>query len=212
MSLIIESLVFSYENTGNKIINDFSAEFSGDRITALTGRNGVGKTTLSRLIMGILEPQSGEIILDGENMKDKTLAERGRLIGYVMQNPARQIFSSSVEEEIDYGLKNLGLSQEEREKRTTQYLEYFGMESYRKSFPFLLSHGEKQRLVLAAILAMKPKYLILDEPTASLDLKRRAFLGEHLKGLDCGVIIISHDAEFIRTYCDEVVAMEKVYE
>ena len=96
MSLIIKNLTFTYDRKNKNaapLIKDFSAEFSQDRITALTGRNGVGKTTLSRLIMGILTPVSGEMILGDRVLNGMTLAERGRLIGYVMQNPARQIFS-----------------------------------------------------------------------------------------------------------------------
>lgn len=129
------------------------------------------------------------------------------MIGYVMQNPARQIFSATVEEEMRYGLENLGLSEDEIQSRTDIYLDHFGLDDKRQAFPFRLSHGEKQRLVLAAVLAMKPEYLILDEPTASLDLKRRRILGQLLQSLDCGVMVISHDDEFIRSFCDEKVTM-----
>lgn len=106
-----------------------------------------------------------------------------------------------------YGLENLGLSEDEIQSRTDIYLDHFGLDDKRQAFPFRLSHGEKQRLVLAAVLAMKPEYLILDEPTASLDLKRRRILGQLLQSLDCGVMVISHDDEFIRSFCDEKVTM-----
>ena len=210
MSLIIKNLTFTYDRKNKNaapLIDDFSAEFSQDRITALTGRNGVGKTTLSRLIMGILTPVSGEVILGGRVLNGMTLAERGRLIGYVMQNPARQIFSTTVEEEMRYGLENLGLPEDEIESRMDIYLDIFGLADRKNDFPFRMSHGEKQRLVLAAVFAMKPEYLILDEPTASLDMKRRQVLGQLISSLDCGVMVISHDDGFISRYCDEKVEM-----
>lgn len=190
------------------ILQDFSAEFPVGEITAVTGKNGTGKTTLAKLIVGILKPQSGKILVDGENISGESLAQRGMRIGYVMQNPERQIFSETVVEEMRYGLKNLNLPEEEIQGRVDAYLEFFGLSHHKESFPFILSHGEKQRLVLAAILAMKPKYLILDEPTASLDQKRKTVLGEYLKKMDCGIIVISHDKAFINTYCTNTIKME----
>ena len=208
MSLIVKNITFSYKAEDKKILHDFSAEFLSSEITALIGNNGAGKTTLARIIMGILKPQCGSIVVDGQEIGNLTLAQRGRLIGYAMQDPARQIFSATVEEEMKYGLNNLGLDEDEIEKRAEEYLAYFGLQQYKKSFPFALSQGEKQRLVLAAILAMKPAYLILDEPTASLDIKRKAVLGELLSELDCGIIVISHDMDFVDTYCHKIVRPE----
>ena len=208
MGLCVKDVTFSYKNTDKKILDHFSAEFPPDKITALLGGNGAGKTTLANLIMGVLKPESGQIVLDDVDMTNDTLAERGRKIGYVMQNPAKQIFSPTVQEEMEIGLRNLGLEEDEIANRSQAYLDYFGLTHHKESFPFVLSHGEKQRLVLAAILAMKPKYLILDEPTANLDFKNRKKLGEYLKWLDCGVIIISHDKTFVKEYCEHVVDME----
>lgn len=212
MSLVVKDLEFRYINGGKKILDGFSAEFSAKEITAITGPNGTGKTTLSKLIMGILKPDKGEILLDGVNLKSWSLAERGRKIGYVMQNPAKQIFSQTVEEEMRFGLQNLGLSESEIRQRTCEYLSFFQLEEHLGAFPFTLSHGEKQRLVLAAILAMKPQYLLLDEPTASLDRKNKKRLGEYLKKTDCGIVIISHDKMFLSEYSEHVIEMERCYE
>ena len=212
MGLCIKNISFSYKNTEKKILDHFSADFPRDKITALTGGNGAGKTTLANIIMGILKPDEGSILLDDVEIQNDTLAQRGRKIGYVMQNPAKQIFSATVQEEMEFGLKNLGLEETEIKERSAKYLEYFGLTHHKDSFPFSLSHGEKQRLVLAAILAMRPEYLILDEPTANLDFKNRKRLGEYLQGLDCGIIIISHDKTFIDEYCEHTVRMEKSHE
>lgn len=212
MSLEVKDITFRYQKDDKLILDHFSAEFPDNEITAVTGKNGTGKTTLARIVTGILKPEQGDIIVDGTKINDYTLAERGRMIGYVMQNPQRQIFASTVEAEIRYGLVNLGLTEEEIQKRVDEYLSFFEIEQYRETFPFSLSFGEKQRLVLAAILAMKPQYLILDEPTASLDYKRKERLGQYLENINCGIIVISHDSGFVDKYCTRVVKMEKNYE
>lgn len=212
MSLEVKDITFRYQKDNKLILDHFSAEFPDNEITAVTGKNGTGKTTLARIVTGILKPEQGDIIVDGTKINDYTLAERGRMIGYVMQNPQRQIFASTVEAEIRYGLVNLGLTEEEIQKRVDEYLSFFEIEQYRETFPFSLSFGEKQRLVLAAILAMKPQYLILDEPTASLDYKRKERLGQYLENINCGIIVISHDSGFVDKYCTRVVKMEKNYE
>lgn len=210
MSLHVKGITFSYPGEEEKILKNLTCHFDGGVITGLVGRNGSGKTTLARVIMGILKPQEGRILLDGRDIGEDTLAERGRKIGYVMQNPARQIFSTTVEEEVVYGLQNLGLPEEEIRRRAEHHLNYFELSHHRESFPFTLSHGEKQRLVLASILAMEPVFLILDEPTASLDNKRKALLGEYLKGLSAGIVLISHDEEFVGRYCGRVVEMGEI--
>lgn len=206
MSLILDKLTFGYEEKRD-IFRDFSAEFLSGEMTALTGENGSGKTTLARVVMGILPLKSGRISLDGQCLDSLNIAQRGRKIGYVMQNPARQIFSDTVEQEMDFGLQHLGLTSQEKEERREKYLRHFQLEPYRDRFPQLLSHGEKQRLVLAAVLAMEPSFLILDEPTASLDFSGRKRLGEKLRELHCPMMIISHDQDFIKKYCQSEVKM-----
>jgi energy-coupling factor transporter ATP-binding protein EcfA2 len=211
MALEAKNLYFKYPKGKKAVLSDFSASFLPGELAALTGANGCGKTTLTKILLGILQPQQGLVLLDGRNIAELTLAEVGRSVGYVMQNPAQQLFCTSVEKEMDYGLLNLGLSEEEREKRINYYLEYFQLSRHRKSFPFHLSLGEQQRLLLAAVLAMKPRYLILDEPTAYLDVYRRRLLGEHLQKirteLVCGIIVVSHDRDFVCKYCQREVVM-----
>ncbi len=204
MSLEVKEITFQYERTEPIVLKDFSASFEREMITAVLGPNGVGKTTLSKLIMGILHPQQGSICLDGENLKDWSLAQRGKKIGYVMQNPARQLFSATVKEEVEFGLKNLGLNEDQAYEKGRCFLALFDLEQYEGRFPFSLSHGEKQRLVLASVLAMEPEYLLLDEPTSGLDQKRKQQLGLYLEqvctGQNCGVIVITHDLNFARQF------------
>jgi len=211
VALVAANLDFIYPKGKKAILNDFSAAFLPGELTALTGSNGSGKTTLAKLLLGILRPQRGRILLDGQNIEGMSLAQVGRSVGYVMQNPAQQLFCTSVYEEIAYGLHNLGLCEQEIVERVDYYLQYFQLDRHRENFPFHLSQGEKQRLLLAAVLAMKPRYLLLDEPTAHLDVFRCHLLGEHLQKLcfefGCGIIVISHDDEFIARYCQRKIIM-----
>lgn len=208
MSIKVDNISFKYNKSKPYVLENFSAEFSCEKITAITGKNGCGKTTLSRIIMGILKPEEGKVTINGKDVSQLTLAETGRKIGYVMQNPAKQIFSTSVLEEMEYNLENIGVTGEVKKTRIKKYLEYFDLQGKERDFPFHLSHGEKQRLVLAAILSMEPSWIMLDEPTAALDYQRKDKLGEYLLKLQrekgCGIIIISHDKEFVEKYANEV--------
>lgn len=215
MILSVDNVTYKYKNAKAPVLEDVSAVFSKGDISAVTGPNGSGKTTLAKVIMGILKPQEGRVtISSGDGVTDissLSLAETGRKIGYVMQDPARQMFSTTVREEMEYGLRNMGLDEKETEARKKRFLSYFDMEGYEETFPFSLSQGEKQRLVLAAVLAMEPEWLILDEPTASLDVRRKRMLGEYLlkikNDLGSGIIIISHDASFVRRYAQAEIKM-----
>lgn len=207
-----QNISFRYPKGKDWVLRNFSADFKKSDITAITGPNGCGKTTLSRLLVGIIKPQRGNIYLDDVDVSTLSLAEVGKKVGLVMQNPERQIFCPTAWEEVAYGLENLGLAQAEIESRISHYLNYFQLYHQRSSFPYEMSHGEKQRLVLAAVLAMQPDYLLLDEPTASLDVYRRQLLGEMLQKihdeLRTGVIIISHDRSFIERYATREIVME----
>jgi energy-coupling factor transport system ATP-binding protein len=229
-SLTAEDISYTYKGQSAPVLTGISATFPQGQITAVTGKNGSGKTTFAKLLTGILKPTTGTIKIDGKSIEKMTLTDIGRQIGFVMQDPSRQLFTTSVKEEIDYGLKNLGLPPEEIESTRNEYLTYFGLERYEDRFPFALSTGEKQRLILAAILAMKPSYLILDEPTSALDKERRQALGTYLTEITKGtagtalrvppkvghkdrptvpgIILISHDEKFIEKYADARIDIE----
>ncbi len=212
MDLILENLVYSYPGSRQAILRGLSAKFSCGAITALTGLNGCGKTTLVKNIVGILRPKSGRILLGGSDLTSLSIARIGRKIGCLLQNPSCQLFSPTVEEEIAYGLNNQGLSRALVRKKTDYYLDYFQLSPYRGRFPFHLSRGEKQRLVLAAVLAMEPDYVLLDEPTASLDAYWRKNLGKYLRKIQkdgCGVILVSHDSDFVEEYAGVELIMEQ---
>ncbi len=206
-----ENLGYTYPGNRQAVMQKINLCFKPGEIVALVGDNGCGKTTLTKLLVGILRPSTGCVCLGGNDIRKMSLAEIGRQIGYVFQNPSQQLFCTSVENEVAYGLTNMGLSQEEIESRINYYLDYFELSGYRKNFPQNLSQGEKQRLMLAAILAAHPRYVILDEPTAGLDPYRRELLGDYLlriKADGYGVIFVSHQTKFIETYADWVIRLE----
>lgn len=201
--ITLKDVTFSYPQTKKQILQSLSTEFSAGECVAVTGRNGCGKTTLIQLMCGILRPTFGSILIDGKDTVSLSLFEIGQQIGCVFQDPSRQLFCESVEEEIRFGLSAMGLEEEEIRARTEKYLTFFRLGHRRNAFPGLLSQGEKQRTVLAAVLAMGTKYILLDEPTSGLDMEGRKELGNLLRELcenSHGVIFVSHEQAFIDTY------------
>lgn len=162
------------------VFENLSLSIQDGEFVAVMGRNGSGKTTLARLCNGLLLPAAGRVVVDGYAVTatdHRWLREIRRRVGMVFQNPDNQLVSVSVEREIAFGLENLAIAPEEMRARVEAALVEFDLERYRKRSPALLSGGEKQRLALAAVLAMQPGHLVLDEPTAMLDsLHKKNFL------------------------------------
>lgn len=206
----LENVSYRYPRSDRQVLKDFSCVFECGEITAVTGENGCGKTTLTKLIVGILRPDSGVIRLDGSDNRAMDLFDIGRLVGYVFQDPRRQLFCASVYEEIAFGLKNMKLPTDEIEEKTAYYTNLFRLEKHKDSYPGKLSQGEKQRLVLAAVIAMGTRYVILDEPTSGLDMSSRSELGKlllRIKAEGKGVVFISHERSFIEAYADRELVM-----
>ena len=210
--LELDKVCFTYPGQAEPALTEISLVFEQEEITALIGHNGSGKTTLTKLIIGVLKPQEGKIILSGRIIKEYSLAEVGRRIGYVFQNPDLQLFCASVEQEIGFGPEKSGRSQEEVKEIVDFYLEYFELANYRNTFPLHLSQGEKQRLAIAAMLANEPEFLILDEPTVGLDAYRKKNLEDYLKkvaALGRGMIIVSHDTDFVHRMTQRKIVLAK---
>jgi energy-coupling factor transport system ATP-binding protein len=174
------------------------------------GSNGSGKTTLGKVIMGMLTPTAGTVRLEGRPIQDYPLAQRGRRIGYVFQNPERQLFAATVADEIGFALKYRGLAPETIQERVAELLALMELDRYARTFPYNLSHGEKQRLALAAVLALEPEFIILDEPSTGLDWARKRRLATVLARVrrQVGYIIISHDGGFCRELCDAALTLK----
>lgn len=209
--LELNQVTFFYSRQKKPALAGINLTIDKEGITALVGPNGSGKTTLTKLMVRILQPAAGEIRLETRTLNEYSLAEIGRRLGYVFQNPDQQLFCATVAEEIGFGLTHLGWEPEAVRERVDFYLDYFELAAYRKVFPLHLSHGEKQRLAVAAVLANEPGFLILDEPTVGLDVYRKRLLEKYLlkvARLGRGMIVVSHDTAFVKRVADRVVSLE----
>jgi len=208
--LELRQVAFSYPQKTSPAVIGINLSLKKSGITAIVGPNGSGKSTLTKLMLGILPASEGQIYLEGRNITEYSLAEVGRRIGYVFQNPDLQLFCASVAEEIAFGLVNQGCDMATLEERVNFYLDYFELAAYRKSFPLHLSQGEKQRLAIAAVLANEPEYLILDEPTNGLDAYRKRLLEEYLHKvaeLGRGILLVSHDIAFVDRMAERIIVL-----
>jgi len=185
--VMLDRVSFGYEK--NIVFEKFSEEFKEGELVVLEGPNGSGKTTLLKLVMGLLKPVSGTINVGGlENPPVEKLAGE---VGYVFQNPDNHLFAETVEEEVDFILKNTG-----KKENIDEILKKFKIENYKKAYPRYLSGGEKQRVALASILVARPKVLLLDEPTRGMDHELKRELGEYLTdyvGQGNLVVMATHD-------------------
>ncbi|MCH8873011.1 ATP-binding cassette domain-containing protein [candidate division KSB1 bacterium] len=175
----ISNLVFEYTNgeEKNRVLDGIDLTIREGESLGLMGPNGAGKTTLARCLNGLLLPTEGEVLVDDMNTNEAArISEIRRLVGMVFQNPENQIVSTTVEREIAFGLENLGMDYERMHETVDKMLEQFDLQKYRNHPPHLLSGGEMQRLALASVMAMSPKYIVFDEPTSLLDLASRKAL------------------------------------
>lgn len=207
----LKNIKFKYPK-GEDLFNDLSLELDSRESTILTGKNGSGKTTMTKLIMGILKPLSGDIFAFGRDIKKLSLGQMGERIGYVFQQPERQLFTTSVMEELTFPLLLKGENKDKVLLRAEEMIEIFELERIRDSYPFFLSYGEKRRLAIASVLMNNPSYVILDEPTASLDKSRIKTLLKVLNKLrekNIGTLVISHDKSFITAHGERIIHLEE---
>jgi energy-coupling factor transport system ATP-binding protein len=206
----IDSLTFSY-NKANKLFKDISFSIEKDQYIGLVGPNGCGKTTLVKLMLGIIKLQQGEVYLEGKSIKDMPLCDIGKKVGFVFQNPEKQLFCPTVWEQMSFSYKyGDKVYNSEVEDRINYYLELFDIIKYKDLPPFKLSGGEKQRLALASVLIRDVEFIIMDEPTTNLDVLRMSHLEKCLETLrkeNKGYMIISHDRGFLERNVDKLLTM-----
>jgi len=209
--IVVEDLSFTYPD-GTLALEDISLKIYEGDFVAIIGQNGSGKTTLVKHFNGLLKPTKGQVIVDGVDTRKATVAELARKVGYLFQNPDHQIFSNTIEEEIAFGPRNLGLSEDEIKERVEEALEIFELTKIRKENPIFRSKGEKTRIALASIVAMRPKVLILDEPTTGLDWRQSEKVMQYVKKMhDSGhiIIFITHDMRIVAEYAKRVIVMHR---
>ena len=185
--------------------------FSPGLCSALLGQNGSGKTTLGKLAVGILRPDAGSVLYDGQDIADWRLGKIGRHVGYLFQDPSRQIFSPHPVEEIAFPLELRGMQKHAAKEKARELISEYKLESILDNTTYTLSRGEKQCLAIVAVMACEPRFLILDEPTTGLDKKRCDILAATLRGLierGVGLMLITHDRKFAEELGAELRFME----
>ena len=211
------SFVYSKGTPFEKIALDgVSVSFERGKITGLIGHTGSGKSTLVNLLNGLSRPTEGKVYLDGNDIweKPKEIASVRYRVGLVMQYPEYQLFDETVRDDIGFGPRNQGLEDDEVAARVAEAAGFTGIdEEMLEKSPFELSGGQKRRVAIAGIIAMRPEVLVLDEPAAGLDPKgRREILGglrTYAQAQGASVILVSHSMEDMAHYCDNVVVMNK---
>ena len=217
MSMKLEHLNYVYSpGTAyeKKALNDICLEIPDGEFIGIIGHTGSGKSTLIQHLNGLLKATSGELYFNGENIYSEgyNMHELRNQVGLVFQYPEHQLFEVDVMTDVCFGPKNQGLTPEECEKRALEALKLVGLkEKYYRSSPFELSGGQKRRAAIAGVLAMRPKVLVLDEPTAGLDPKGRDDILDQIAYLhrqsDMTVILVSHSMEDIARYADRIIVM-----
>ncbi|MBM7836607.1 energy-coupling factor transporter ATPase [Clostridium sardiniense] len=220
MSIKIENLTHIYMPNGpfeKKALDDVNIDIKDGEFIALIGHTGSGKSTLIQHMNGLLEATSGKIIVDGEDITEKgvKLSDVRKKVGLVFQYPEYQLFEETIEKDISYGPTNLGLDEDEIHRRVMKSMEMVGLdyETYKEKSPFDLSGGQKRRVAIAGVIAMEPKTLILDEPTAGLDPKGRDDILAQIKLLHTKykmtIILVSHSMEDVAKLAERVIVMNK---
>ena len=209
----VKNLSFRYKESQEYYdVKDITFHVKRGEWLSIVGHNGSGKSTTVRLIDGLLEAESGEIVIDGQRLTEENVWNIRRQIGMVFQNPDNQFVGATVEDDVAFGLENQGLSRQEMKKRVEEALDLVGMLDFKKSEPARLSGGQKQRVAIAGVVALRPAILILDEATSMLDPEGRRELIETVQGIrkdyDMTVISITHDLEEV-AMSDRVLVMKK---
>ncbi|QEE11606.1 energy-coupling factor ABC transporter ATP-binding protein [Bartonella krasnovii] len=178
-----------------------------ERRIAIIGANGSGKSTFVRLINGLQLPSQGFVSVDGLDTKRDAKAVK-RKVGFVFQNPDNQIVLPLVEEDLSFGLKNLKLSKDEIKERVDEILQRYDLQAFRDHPVHLLSGGQKQLVAISSVVAMKPDYIVFDEPTTLLDLRNKLRVAQVIEELSQTAIVVSHDLEFLKKF-DRVLVFER---
>lgn len=209
----VKNLSFRYKESQEYYdVKDITFHVKRGEWLSIVGHNGSGKSTTVRLIDGLLEAESGEIVIDGQRLTEENVWDIRRQIGMVFQNPDNQFVGATVEDDVAFGLENRGFSRQEMKKRVEEALDLVGMLDFKKREPARLSGGQKQRVAIAGVVALRPAILILDEATSMLDPEGRRELIETVQGIrkdyDMTVISITHDLEEV-AMSDRVLVMKK---
>ena len=203
MQFSLNHVTFSYKSGSRKILDDVSLRIKKGEFVFLLGKNGSGKSTFLKHLNAMLIPTSGEIYVDGKDTKlEKNIYKIRKKVGMILQNPESQIVNSIVEEDVAFGLENIAVDPEIIQKRVDSALKVIGMQTYKKRMINELSGGQRQKIVIAGVLAMQPDCILLDEPTSMLDTKSRSeilsIIYDLNKKLGITIVWITHNLEEVQ--------------
>ncbi|MFW9770733.1 MAG: energy-coupling factor ABC transporter ATP-binding protein [Candidatus Thorarchaeota archaeon] len=196
--------------SGTHALKDVSLNINKGELVAIMGQNGAGKTTLIRMLNGLLRPTKGSVYIENEDIAPKTIATMSKIVGIVFQNPLNQLFSNTIEDEINFSLKNLELTKEEIKIRKDAILENFELLKYQTRSPLNLSGGESKKLAIASIICRNPRILVFDEPTLGQDAKEIKFFIDLINQeieKDKTILIVTHNVEFTMEYIPRTILM-----
>jgi energy-coupling factor transport system ATP-binding protein len=201
---------FSYE-AGVEVLHDVNLDIHRGDVIAVLGPNGAGKTTLVKHAIGLLKPVTGEVLVEGRETSELSVAEIANTLGYVFQSPSHMLFAPSVKEELSFGPKNLGHDPEVIEKEVKEAIEIVNLSGLEENPPLALSFGQQKRVTIAAILAMRSKILVMDEPTAGQDYKNYMDFMDSILRLPNfeAILFITHDIDMAVVYANRVLLVNE---
>ena len=217
-TIVVKDLTFTYLGSKKPSISDLTFSVNEGQFVILTGPSGCGKTSVCRCLNGLIPhfysgELKGDLTVCGLSIREKSTSELARKVGFVFQNPENQLFSLSVERDVAFGPENLGLPRSETRKRVDWALEVTGISGLRYRAPYELSGGQQQRAAIAAVLAMKPEVMVLDEPTSFLDPKSAVDILKVVhdlnKTLGMTIVLVEHRLDLASQYADRVIIMDK---
>ncbi len=208
--ILIENLHYHYRDI--PALDGVDLAIPDNALLAIIGQNGSGKSTLVKHLNGLLKPTSGRVIVDGQTTTNTTVAKLARTVGFVFQNPDHQIFAATTRDEIAFGLRNLGLEESAITQRVDETLSAFGLENYADLPPAVLGYGIRRQVSVASVCAMRPRILVLDEPTTGLDWR----CATHLLRLVCEmhaqghtIFLVTHDMRLVAEYAPHTLVMHE---
>ena len=205
--LMLENVSFAYDN-GHEVLKEISLVLTEGEQVALIGANGVGKSTLLKLFVGLLSPQRGRVSVSGLPVEKANLVAVRRAAGYVFQDAESQLFLANVWEDVAFGPRNEGLVGEDLRHRVDEALSSVGLTALAAEHVYRLSGGQKRLASIATVLALRPDSLLLDEPTLALDPRNRRAVIRALSALPCAKLIATHDLDFVLDACTRVLLMD----
>lgn len=211
-AVLLTNLSFRYHTRNSLALEDVSFEIREGEFAAIIGHNGSGKSTLLKHLNGLQHPQQGTVKILGRDVRDWSRKELSRSVGLVFQNPDHQIFEATVRQEVEFGPRRFGFSNDSMNHNVSEAIETMALSAQAGRDPFQLSKGERQRVAVASILSVQPEILVLDEPTSGLDDQQQRYLLNLLRRLNSSgktVIIVTHALRLVAEYCNYVVLLDR---